>query len=80
MNPLDQGRIHVRSMYVTECKERRLFKSYLKFFFQISEYYRSNQEIIFINVLMNQCLLKLWIYTLVFFHILRYVYFMMCSN
>lgn len=78
MNPLDQGRIHVRSMYVTECKERRLFKSL--FFFQISEYYRSNQEIIFINVLMNQCLLKLWIYTLVFFHILRYVYFMMCSN
>lgn len=77
MNPIDQGRIHVRSMYVTECKERRLFKS---FFFQISEYYRSNQEIIFINVLMNQCLLKLWIYTLVFFHILRYVYFIMCSN
>lgn len=61
MNPIDQGRIHVRSMYVTECKERRIF------FLQIIEYYRSNQEIIFINVLMNQCLLKLRIYTLVFF-------------
>lgn len=78
MNPLDQGRMYMYEVCTSLNVKSAVFLN--RFFFQISEYYRSNQEIIFINVLMNQCLLKLWIYTLVFFHILRYVYFIMCSN
>lgn len=80
MNPLDQGRMYMYEVCTSLNVKSAVFLNRI-FFFQISEYYRSNQEIIFINVLMNQCLLKLWIYTSVFFqYILRYVYFMMCSN
>lgn len=79
MNPLDQGRMYMYEVCTSLNVKSAVILNRI-FFLQIIEYYRSNQEIIFINVLMNQCLLKLWIYTLVFFHILRYVYFIMCSN